>query len=389
MTLHSRHKAATSWVEVDTMALLANLHAFHRRIGPKVEFVHVVKSNAYGHGLELVAREDEAAGIVHRLAVISVDELLRVRAAGVRLPVMILGYVPPAAWPALVDAEGTPVITSVESAERFNEAAMKRGRELKVHIKIETGTNRYGVEGDELLNLAARIAALPAVRLEGVSTHYANIEDTTDHTYARAQMERFQDACTALERAGSGPLLRHTACSAATLLFPESHMDLVRVGVASYGIWPSKETKVSAGHIEGANLDLRPVLTWKTRVAQVKQVPAGSFVGYGCSWRAPVDSRLAVLPVGYADGYDRQLGNAAHVLIRGQRAPVRGRVCMNVCMADVTHIPDAAVEDEVVLLGKQRDDRVSAEQLAGWCDTIPYEILARIGEHLPRVRTQG
>ena len=389
MTLHSRHKAATSWVEVDTMALLANLHAFHRRIGPKVEFVHVVKSNAYGHGLELVAREDEAAGIVHRLAVISVDELLRVRAAGVRLPVMILGYVPPAAWPALVDAEGTPVITSVESAERFNEAAMKRGRELKVHIKIETGTNRYGVEGDELLNLAARIAALPAVRLEGVSTHYANIEDTTDHTYARAQMERFQDACTALERAGTGPLLRRPAGAAATLLFPESHMDLVRVGVASYGIWPSKETKVSAGHIEGANLDLRPVLTWKTRVAQVKQVPAGSFVGYGCSWRAPVDSRLAVLPVGYADGYDRQLGNAAHVLIRGQRAPVRGRVCMNVCMADVTHTPDAAVEDEVVLLGNERDDRVSAEQLAGWCDTIPYEILARIGEHLPRVRTQG
>ena len=382
----ARARNALSWVEIDTGALVSNLHAFRGRLLPGTELAHVVKANAYGHGLELIAAEDEASGIVHRLAVIPVEELVRVREAGVRLPVLILGYVPLSAWRTVVDAEGTPVVFNRESLEALSEEAAKRGREVAVHVKVETGTHRYGVSEAELPAFLDDLARLPGLRFEGITTHFANIEDTTEHGYAMGQLEAFHRALRIAHAAGFEAAVANTACSAATILFPESHMGLVRVGIASYGVWPSKETRVSAAHTEGADLALRPVLTWKTRVGQVKRVPAGAYVGYGCSWRAPVETVLAVLPLGYADGFDRRLGNAGHVLVRGRRAPVRGRVCMNVVMVDVTHIPEVALEDEVVVLGSQGEERITVDQMAGWCGTIGYEVLARLPEHLPRVR---
>ncbi len=381
-------RAALNWVEIDTAALLGNLHAFRRRLGPGVELAHVVKSNAYGHDLQLVAREDEAAGIVHRLAVISVEELARVRDAGVRLPVLVLGYVPLNAWETVVDAEGSPVVFNRESLLVLSKASAERGREVAVHLKVETGTHRYGVGEDELLDYVNLIQSLPGLRLEGLTTHFANIEDTTDHSFAQEQLDRFTAALARVREAGMEVPVPHAACSAAAILFPDSHFAMARVGISSYGLWPSKETRVSANHDEEARLDLKPVLAWKTRVAQVKAVPAGGYVGYGCTWKAPVASRIAVLPVGYADGYDRGLSNVGHVLVRGRRAPVRGRVCMNVTMVDVTHIPGVELEDEVVLIGGQEEERIRAEDLAGWAGTIAYEIVARIAAHIPRVRVQ-
>lgn len=381
-------RGSLTWVEIENAALNANLHAFRERLGPGVELSHVIKSNAYGHGLELVAKEDEASGLVHSLSVISVEELVRVRDAGVRLPVILLGYVPRNAWETVVVAEGVPVVWEEDSLRQLSRHAADHGREVAVHLKLETGTYRYGIPEDELLDTVRLVDELPGLRLAGLSTHFANIEDTTDHSYARDQLERFQRGLSRIREAGYPVPMPHTACSAATILFPEAHFGMARVGISSYGIWPSKETRVSEGHLPGGRLELKPVLTWKTRVAQVKRVPAGSYVGYGCTWRAPVDSTLAVLPIGYADGYDRGLSNAAHVLVHGKRAPVRGRVCMNVCMVDVTHIPGVELEDEVVLLGRQDTERVSAEDLAGWTGTIAYEIVARIAQHVPRVRVQ-
>ncbi len=381
-------RTASSWVEVDTVKLNANIHAFRDRLGPGVQLTHVVKANAYGHGLDLVAREDEAAGLVDRLAVINVNELQAVRDAGVRLPVHVLGHVPLGAWSAIVDGEGTPVVFSRESIEALSRESDDRGRDIPVHLKVETGTYRYGVPESEVPEYVALIGRLPGVHLEGLTTHFANIEDTTDHGYAREQLDRFRALVDRVTALGVRIPLCNTACSAATILFPESHFGMVRVGISSYGIWPSKETRVSAGHLEGSALRLEPALTWKTRVGQVKEIPAGAYVGYGCSWRAPVATRLAVLPVGYADGYDRALGNVGHVLIRGQRAPVRGRVCMNVTMVDVTHIDGIQQEDEVVLLGNSMNETISADQMAGWCGTIAYEVVARIAGHLPRVRVQ-
>ena len=388
MTPATRQAARTAltWVEVESKALNANLHAFRERLGPGVRLSHVVKSNAYGHDLELVAAEDEASGIVQSLSVISVEELMRVRAAGVRLPVYILGYVPLSAWDAVVDGEGRPVIFNRESLEALGTVARDRGRDVLVHLKVETGTNRYGLAEDEVLEYAARIRDMPGVDLEGLSTHFANIEDTTDHGYAQRQLERFERVLSRVREAGHAVPNSHTACSAAAVLFPEAYFGMARVGIASYGLWPSKETRVSADHVDGASMTLRPVLTWKTRVGQIKRVAQGEFVGYGCSWRAPVDTTLAVLPVGYADGYDREISNKGHVLVRGRRAPVRGRVCMNVTMVDVTHVDGVTLEDEVVLLGSQDGERISAEEMAGWCGTISYEVVARIAQHLPRVR---
>ncbi len=382
-------RAALTWVEVDTSALLSNLHAFRRRLGPGVELAHVVKSNAYGHGLELVAAEDAASGIVHRLAVISVDELLRVRAIGVRLPVLVMGYVPTGAWASVVDAEGSPVVFNRESLEALSRAASERGREVAVHLKVETGTHRYGIPEAELLDYLGLVRSLPGLRLEGMTTHFANIEDTTDHSYAQEQLDRFRRAVEQAREAGFELPVPHAACSAAAILFPESSFAMARVGISSYGIWPSKETRVSSRHVEGAQMDLRPALSWKTRVAQVKTVSAGSYIGYGCSWKAPAETRIAVLPIGYADGYDRGLSNVGHVLIHGRRAPVRGRICMNVTMVDVTHHPEVALEDEVVLIGRQGEEEIRAEDLASWCGTIAYEIVSRIGSHVPRVRVQG
>ena len=388
LSRHRLAKTALNWVELDGGALLHNLHAFRRRLGSGVELSHVVKANAYGHGLELVAREDEASGLVHSLSVISIEELVRVREAGIKLPVMILGYVPLSGWEAVVDAEGSPVIMNRESLEALSKESARRGREIKVHLKIETGTHRYGIEEDEIPEYLSLIKTLPGLRLEGLTTHFANIEDTTDHSFALAQLKTFQRVLTRVREMGFPVPLPHAACSAAAILLPEAYFGSARVGISSYGIWPSKETKVSSTHVQGGQMDLRPVMSWKTRIAQVKTVRKGDFVGYGCTWRAPIDSRIAVLPMGYADGYDRANSNVAHVLIRGQRAPVRGRICMNVSMIDVTHIPEAALEDEVVLLGRQGEENVSAEDLAGWCGTIPYEIVSRIAEHLPRIRVQ-
>jgi alanine racemase len=225
--------------------------------------------------------------------------------------------------------------------------------------------------------------------LAGISTHFANIEDTTSHDFAQGQFAAYGRIVQTVERLFTGPLIRHTACSAAVLLFNRTHLDLARVGISLYGLWPSKETYVSCLERGKPSLDLRPVMSWKTKVAQVKDVPEGGYVGYGLTWRATRPTRIAVLPVGYYEGFNRDLSGLAHVLVRGKRAPVRGRVCMNMCMVDVTDVPGAALEDEVVLLGRQGDERITAEQLAAWSGTISYEVVSRIHPDLPRVVVQG
>jgi alanine racemase len=257
---------------------------------------------------------------------------------------------------------------------------------VRVHLKVETGTHRQGIEGDDLEDLLEYLRTVPRLQVEGVYTHFANIEDTTDHGYALRQAERFRMALAEVEAAGFHQAKRHAACSAAIALFPETHLDMVRLGISQYGIWSSKETRVSFQNLhETAESTLRPVLSWKARVSQVKWIPADAYVGYGCTYQTTRRTRLAVLPVGYGDGYDRHLSNTAHVLVRGCRAPVLGRVCMNLTMIDVTDVPGVAVEDEVVLLGRQGENEVTAEQLAALVGTISYEILARLAGHLARV----
>ena len=271
-----------------------------------------------------------------------------------------------------------------ETLERLDGLALAHKKPVSVHLKVETGTHRQGIAEADLPLLAALVRGASGLKLAGVTTHFANIEDTTNHDFANQQIARFGRMADSLAAGGSPPL-RHAACSAAALLFGRTHLDLARVGISLYGLWPSRETYVSCRTEGKPTLELKPALTWKTRIAQVKEVPEGSFIGYGCTYRTTRPSRIAVLPVGYHEGFDRGLSGVAHVLVGGRRAPVRGRVCMNMCMVDVSDIAGVEVEDEVVLLGSQGNERVSAEQLAGWCSTISYEIVSRIHPSLPRL----
>ncbi|MBU1701950.1 MAG: alanine racemase [Candidatus Eisenbacteria bacterium] len=372
-----------SWLEIDAGAYQHNLAEFRRLIGPDRKLMAVVKANAYGHGLEKIAPLALRFG-ADRLGVNSLNEALELLALELSAPIHLLGPIPMQALPA---AAGLPLeftLSTFESLQALARGAGKSGIRPQCHIKVETGCHRQGFMPEEIPSVARFFADHSELQWSGLSTHFANIEDTTDHTYARRQIEIFHKVERDLHALGIQPLLRHTACSAATIVMPETHLDMVRLGIATYGLWPSRETLVSARSGGSERLPLRPVLTWKTQVAQIKTVPAQSFIGYGCTFRTTHPTRLAILPVGYADGYDRRLSGVGHVLVRGRRAPVLGRVCMNMFMVDLTDIEGAAVGDEAVLLGKQGDEEISAQDLASLCQTIVYEIVTRIGGHLDR-----
>ncbi len=402
-----------TWLEISEGAYARNLAFFRRLVGPGVELAAVVKANAYGHGMELVAGLAARHG-ADSFCVHSLDEALRLRRAGFTQDVLIMGHVPLARLAEAVAEDFRLVLYNLESARRLAELAADRGP-VRVHLKIETGTHRQGIDDPDLgafLELLRRHGRRQRplgggggyLQVDGVYTHFANIEDTTDPAYARRQLDRFHRAVERLRAAGLDPGKRHAACSAATLVFPRTHFEMVRLGVSQYGLWPSKETFLSyrmAGasanggphrdppdglvRTAGAADRLEPILTWKARISQLKRVPAGRLVGYGCTWQTPRETRLAVLPVGYADGYDRRLSNQAYVLVRGRRAPVRGRVCMNLTLVDVTDVPGVELEDEAVLLGRQGDQRIAAGRLAELAGTIHYEITSRLAADLPRI----
>lgn len=376
----------TGWlrIEVQTEALRHNLALFRALVRPPARLLAVVKADGYGHGLLHAARAFLAGG-ADMLGVHTAAEAAALRAGAVEAPVLILGPLTAsgAAAAARLGAEAT--VASLPGLAAAAAGAAAAGAPLRVHLKVETGVNRQGLVEAELPAALAALADAPGLRLAGLSSHFADIEDTTDHAFARAQMARFEAWRQRLAAHGHADLCHHMSCSAAALLWPESHRLLARVGVSAYGLWPSRESRVSARAAGTGELPLRPALAWICGVAQVKPVPAGETVGYGRTWKAPVDSRIAVLPVGYADGYPRALSNRAHVLIRGRRAPLRGRICMNLCMADVTHIPEAAAGDDAVLLGRQGDEAISAEQLAEWLGTINYEALTLPGATWERV----
>ena len=368
-----------SWVEIGRQALQRNVQTFRQLVGPEKAIMVVVKANAYGHGLVPVAQTALAAG-ADWLAVFAPDEAFALRQAGVETPILVLGPTP-AELLARLAAEETHITVAGPEAVEAVLAAGVAG--LQVHVKLETGTHRQGFLATELAAVK-RMADAGHVVLAGAYTHFADIEDTTDHSFAMIQLERFKELVARLADLGLRPRKLHTACSAATLLFADTYFDMVRVGISLYGLWPSKETLVSVKQSGQSPAQLRPVMTWKTRIAQTKSVPAGITVGYGRTYQTTRPSRLAVLPVGYANGYDRALSNKAHVLVHGQRAGVCGRVMMNMMIVDITDIAAAAAGDEVVLLGNQGNDAISAELMASWSDTINYEVVSRVEPGAPR-----
>jgi alanine racemase len=264
-----------------------------------------------------------------------------------------------------------------------NIVLLKPKKPVNIHLKVETGLNRQGVKGEELIKLAKFALENPRfLKIEGVSTHYANIEDTLNPSFGQAQLHEFNCQVRLIKKLGARPVLLHTAASAAAMIYPKTRLNLVRFGIGLYGLWPSRETKLSC---KGRRIKLLPVLEWKSVVAQVKDVKVGESVSYGRTWLANRRSKIAVVPVGYYDGFDRKLSNCGRVLVRGRFAPVIGRVAMNMIMIDVTDIAEVLPEDTVTLIGKQEKNEITADEIAGKIGTINYEVVARLNPVLPRL----
>ncbi len=364
-----------TWVEVSRAALVGNAREFRRVLGAQTALMAVVKSNAYGHGTAETVRA--VRGQASWFGVDALPEALTVLRQAPRSKVLMLGVTLPA-WMSVAVRRGLRVsVSSPETARTVPRGAV-------VHVEVETGLTRQGV-GDRELPAVLRLLRKRGAQVEGMFTHYANIEDTTEHSYARGQLARFRKALVVAEKVLGAPVpLPHTACSAAAVLFSETHFSLARIGISLYGQWSSKETFVSA-RAARRTIALSPALTWKTTVAQVKTVRAGTPVSYGLTERMHRSGRIAVLPVGYWDGFGRRLSSIGEVLIRGRRAKIVGRVCMNMCMADVTGISGVREGDEAVLIGRQGSAVISADDVAAKIGGINYEVLTGINPTLPRI----
>ncbi len=378
------NKKLLHWVEIDSSALIHNIHQFRKLIGGKRKLLATVKANAYGHGILDVSKLALRAG-TDWLGVHSLEEGLMLRKEGLSCPILVVGYVALEDLREAVLQDLRLTVYNFETIDRLAQVCLELRKKVSLHVKIETGTYRQGIREENVLSFIKKAQESSELVIEGISSHFANIEDTTDHTYARFQLENFKRIVQSLEENKINVPVKHTSCTAAAILFPETYYDLVRVGIGMYGLWPSKETYLSCLLQQREPLQLKPVLSWKTRIAQIKKVPQSAFVGYGCTYRTTRETVLAVLPIGYYDGYDRSLSNSSYVLVRGKRAPLRGRIAMDFIMVDITDIPGVELEDEVVLIGQDGDEVITADSLASLVGTINYEIVTRINTRIPRV----
>ena len=363
-----------TWLEIDLAAIAGNMEALRRIVGPRVAIMAVLKADAYGHGAVRVARTVLQHGAAS-LAVATLGEAAALREAGIGAPILALGYTPP--W-QVREALRRDVHLTVFDREVANECALAAAElalPARVHVKVDTGMARLGLAPADSAKFLAYLRTLAGVEIAGLFTHFATA-DAADETFAREQLRRFSGVVTEVTGAGLRPALVHAANSAATLRFPEARFELVRPGIAVYGLDPSPATPCSA--------DFQPALAFKTAIAQVKTLPAGSPVSYGATYVTERAERIATIPVGYADGFRRAPAWRA-ALVRGLRAPVVGRVCMDYTMLDVTNIAGVEVGDEVVLIGRQGADEISAEEVAGWLGTINYEVVSAILPRVPRV----
>lgn len=367
------------WAEIDLDAIAHNLAAVKRHVGEQVAVMAVVKANAYGHGAEPVARTALESGAAW-LAVNRVGEGVALRRAGIRAPILVMGYSPAAGVPAAVEHDLTLTVTSLALAEALSAAAGGAGRTAPVHVKMDTGMNRFGLRPEEVVDFIRTLCRLPGITLEGVYTHFA-VADLPDKSYTHRQFALYRQALAALEMEGIRVPIRHAANSAATLDLPETHLDAVRLGIALYGLRPSDKVQPT--------IPLRPALTLKSRVGQVRTLPAGSSISYGRTFVTERPTTAALIPCGYGDGYLRFHSNRGMVLIHGQRAPIRGLICMDQFVVEVSGIENVQQDDEVVLIGRQGNDVLSAEEVASWAETINYEVVTQLLPRVPRVYLRG
>ena len=370
-----------TWAEVSLAALSANFHVVRKHVGENVAVCAVVKADGYGHGAVECARALESEGATW-LGVTDANEGAALRGAGIGTRILLMTGIWKGEEEGIAAQNLTPTVWESWHADRLERAAAKRNITLAVHLKLDTGMNRLGASKETLPRFCEKFASCEHLRLEGVSTHFASAE-VIDGEDAARQEKNFEEGLAVLQSYGFFPALVHMANSAAMSARPESWKTMVRPGIALYGY---SLPVVHGGQTAAtAALPLRPALAWKTHVLTVKGIAAGQGVGYMGTYVTKTRSRVAVLPVGYADGYPRLLSNRGRVIVRGEYAPVVGRVSMDLTIVDVGHIPGVAVGDEVVLIGESGGKRVDAVELARLCETVPYEILCGLSQRVPRV----
>ena len=377
-----------TWAEISLGAYAHNIRELKRITRPPARLMAVVKANGYGHGAVEVASEALHNGALY-LGVARINEAIPLREAGLSAPILIFGYSPPDLAPILIDYELTQTVYSLSTARALSEQATRKGKKITVHLKVDSGMGRLGflleaintIPGDTPLNNPVReieaITRLAGLTVEGIFTHFATA-DSADKSYADLQLDRFMELLNRLQKEGLDPPLRHAANSGALIDMPDSHLDMVRPGIATYGLHPSDE-------INKSMVDLKPAMTLKSKIIHLKKVPPGFNISYGITYQTKAHTTIATIPVGYADGFNRLLSSRGYMLVHGQRVPIVGRVCMDLTMLDVGGISGVALEDEVVVFGEQGDEAITADEIAASMGTINYEVVSTITGRVPRI----
>ena len=366
-----------TYVKIDLDVIEANFNAIREKAG--VDVMAVVKADAYGHGAIQVTRllQDKCAFF----GVSSILEAIELRQAGIYNPILILGHTPVSAFPVLVQAEIRPTIYHYDAALALSKAAMAQGKTAAFHIAVDTGMSRIGFQAtEESADICAQMAQLPNLHAEGLFSHFATA-DCADLSRSHAQAEKFDRFYEMLKERGVEGPIRHMDNSAGLMNF-DNHYHMVRSGIVTYGMYPSDE-------VDTKNLAIRPALQWISRITHLKTLPAGREISYGGTFVTTRETRVATVPVGYADGYRRSLSGKFYVLIRGKKAPILGRVCMDQMMVDVTDIPDVTPRDQVVLVGRSGDEEITMEQIAAAADSFNYEFVCGISRRVPRIYSRG
>ncbi|OHC06731.1 MAG: alanine racemase [Planctomycetes bacterium RIFOXYD2_FULL_41_16] len=366
-----------TWVEIDLNALRHNLLAVKKRIGPQIKILGIVKADAYGHGDYEVSRVLLNNG-VEMLGIAILEEGIQLRNTGIKAPLLLLGGVFEEQIDSIIHYDVTPTVYDLKLAEVLSKKATYFNKKLKVHVYVDTGMGSIGVKHDNAVEFVKFVKNLKNLIIEGIYTHCSS-SDEKDSAFTNLQIKRFRDVLDALDTIKVRIPLRHMANSGAILGYPESYFNTVRPGLSLYGLYPSEDVSRDIG--------IRPVMSFKTRIIHIKDMESGDVVGYGRTYRITKPTRVATLPLGYDDGYNQLLSNQGEVIIRGKRASIIGRVCMDQCFVDVTNIKDVSVGDEVVLYGSQAQETISVESIAQQLNTIPYEVTCSISKRVPRIYT--
>ena len=364
--------------DIDLDAVLYNMESMHKKLKPGTKIAAVVKADAYGHGAVEISRVLENLPYLWGYAVATSNEAMQLVEAGRKKPIIILGLSFPAQFEEIVENDLRPAVCTYETAQALSDIAAEKNKVCRIHIKVDTGMSRIGFQvTPESADTVARISKLPNIMIEGIFTHFARADESSKAP-AYEQFKQFEKMIAMVEEKGVQIPLKHCSNSAGIVEIPECNMDMVRAGITLYGLWPSEE-------VDKTKISLKPVMSLRSRVAYVKELLPGRQISYGGTFTVKKNMTVATVPVGYGDGYARGLSNKGWVLIKGQKAPICGRVCMDQCMVDVTDIPGVKIGDTVTLLGKDADEEITMEQLGELSGRFNYEFACLITPRVPRI----